>query len=272
MQIALPVAAIRVALYLIPGTNGTRDGVWLIFWVAIEANVALIMVSATAFRGLFGQRAQKRGARRRAQAAPHDGEYYYASDSGATGSRSRSRSCRFTAGNRSRVTTGSSRASHHQPAPGLWPRLAFWRRPDGSASTGSDLSKGGADSLSRTVGGAHAPTDPAPASIAREKRWSVHVAPALPGAAGAGSGSGSGRDLLDPAGDAPRTPDTASSVTAGGAPTRHGPASRTTCFDEEAMDAGLVARALDPRMRVGGALSREPGERVEVPEKAVLRE
>ena len=279
---ASEVAAVRVGLYVIPNTKGMTDGVWLIYWVAIEANVALVMVSATAFRGLFGQRAQKRGARRRAQAAPHDYDYYYASDSGAQGSRSR----RLTIGNRSRVTAGgSSRASRHPARPSLLQRLAFWRTPAAGTGTGSS-SAGPTDAVPRAPGATHPRGPDATASIALEKRWSVHVAPrspapALPGAAGSGKdllgAAGSGKDLLgggehDDA--APGTPETGSS-TAGSTHRGHG--SRTTFFDDEETDVGFAQYALDPRFRVAEgdgvprAVSTRDEEKVEMPKAAVLK-
>jgi len=48
------IAIIRTALAPLPD-NKVIDTSWLIFWEGIEATTAIIMVSLTAFRSLFGQ-------------------------------------------------------------------------------------------------------------------------------------------------------------------------------------------------------------------------
>ena len=47
------IAIVRLALSTLP--NGVTDVSWLFFWQGIEAATAIIMVSLTAFPGLFGQ-------------------------------------------------------------------------------------------------------------------------------------------------------------------------------------------------------------------------
>ena len=57
--VMIVIAVIRVAFAHLPGSivakSGLTDTVWLFFWQDIEAAVAIIMVSLTAFRGIFGQ-------------------------------------------------------------------------------------------------------------------------------------------------------------------------------------------------------------------------
>ncbi len=48
------IAIIRTALAPLP-ENQVVDTSWLIFWEGIEATTAIVMVSLTAFRSLFGQ-------------------------------------------------------------------------------------------------------------------------------------------------------------------------------------------------------------------------
>jgi hypothetical protein len=47
------IAVIRIAFAELPG--GITDTVWLLFWTSVEGAVAIIMVSVTAIRSLFGQ-------------------------------------------------------------------------------------------------------------------------------------------------------------------------------------------------------------------------
>ena len=49
------IAIVRVAASVLPG--GVTDTAWLFFWQTMEAAVAVITVSLTAFRSLFGQNA-----------------------------------------------------------------------------------------------------------------------------------------------------------------------------------------------------------------------
>ena len=57
------IAIVRVALAPIPTLQGKRipDTIWLFFWQSMEACVAMIMVSLTAFRGLYGQERARSG-------------------------------------------------------------------------------------------------------------------------------------------------------------------------------------------------------------------
>ena len=56
------IAAIRFGLCEIPTRDGTSipDTTWLFFWQAMEACTAIIMVSLTAFRSLYGQERAKK--------------------------------------------------------------------------------------------------------------------------------------------------------------------------------------------------------------------
>ncbi|MCJ1245486.1 hypothetical protein MMC30_002690 [Trapelia coarctata] len=58
------IAIIRTALAPLPD-NKVIDTSWLIFWEGIEATTAIIMVSLTAFRSLFGQERMRRRERER---------------------------------------------------------------------------------------------------------------------------------------------------------------------------------------------------------------
>jgi hypothetical protein len=56
------IAIIRYTLAQIPiegGTTTIPDTIWLFFWQSIESCVAIIMVSLTAFRSLYGQERAK---------------------------------------------------------------------------------------------------------------------------------------------------------------------------------------------------------------------
>ena len=57
------IAAIRFGLCEIPTRTGASipDTTWLFFWQAMEACTAIIMVSLTAFRSLYGQERAKKG-------------------------------------------------------------------------------------------------------------------------------------------------------------------------------------------------------------------
>ena len=57
------IASIRLGLCYIPTTDGSTipDTTWLFFWQALEACTAIIMVSLTAFRSLYGQGRAKKG-------------------------------------------------------------------------------------------------------------------------------------------------------------------------------------------------------------------
>ena len=200
--VMIVTAAVRLAFYSLPGTKvlgfppdggpdiPVADAVWLVYWMAVEANVSVIMVSATAFRGLFGQRRNKIRAREIAQRSPHD----YMPGSGSNGDRS---------GTRTRVTGNSAlhssdRKSSAEPLRPLTPALlkslrerrwadaarAFrqsQRLGSGSTLRGDDTAPDGG------AGGDNTPAD----AIAMEKRFSVTVQPPeRPDAA-------SGRELLD---------------------------------------------------------------------------
>lgn len=57
------IAALRFSLCPVPtvaGDNTIPDTLWLFFWQSMEALVAITMVSATAFRSLYGQRQRRR--------------------------------------------------------------------------------------------------------------------------------------------------------------------------------------------------------------------
>ena len=56
------IASVRLALVNIPTTGGNSvpDTAWLFFWQAMEACIAIIMVSLTAFRSLYGQERARR--------------------------------------------------------------------------------------------------------------------------------------------------------------------------------------------------------------------
>ena len=63
------VAAVRVSIYAV---RGIPDTPFLFFMLAVEASVAVFMVSSTAFRGLFNQRSQQRDGAKRKQRRPHN--------------------------------------------------------------------------------------------------------------------------------------------------------------------------------------------------------
>jgi len=70
------IAIIRTALAPLPD-NQVIDTSWLIFWEGIEATTAIIMVSLTAFRSLFGQermRSRERESKKRARAKRESGK------------------------------------------------------------------------------------------------------------------------------------------------------------------------------------------------------
>ena len=56
------IAIVRISGLQIAGTN--IDVQWMIFWQHIEATVAVIMVSLTAFRSIFGIKAQQNEVRK----------------------------------------------------------------------------------------------------------------------------------------------------------------------------------------------------------------
>ena len=64
------IAVLRVALSKLPGSllapSGVTDTVWVFFWQGVEAAVAIIMVSLTTFRSIFGQESRERSNRRSA--------------------------------------------------------------------------------------------------------------------------------------------------------------------------------------------------------------
>ena len=58
------IAIIRTALAPLP-ENQVIDTSWLVFWEGIEATTAIIMVSLTVFRSLFGQEVNRSKERKR---------------------------------------------------------------------------------------------------------------------------------------------------------------------------------------------------------------
>lgn len=61
------IAIIRTTMAPLP--NGVLDTSWIVFWQGMEAVVAVLMVSLTAFRGLFGDTVAKRSARKKGASA-----------------------------------------------------------------------------------------------------------------------------------------------------------------------------------------------------------
>ena len=61
----IAIASVRLALCNIPTVSGDTvpDTTWLFFFQAFEACIAVIMVSLTAFRSLYGQERAKRAGR-----------------------------------------------------------------------------------------------------------------------------------------------------------------------------------------------------------------
>jgi hypothetical protein len=57
------IACVRVGLCMLP--SGIVDSVWLSVWQGTESTTAILMVSLTAFRGLFGQDSSKNSSRKK---------------------------------------------------------------------------------------------------------------------------------------------------------------------------------------------------------------